>query len=75
MEREGPLNAYAIADTANGESPADAAALHFDDDTFEVLKPLAVTFNDLDVNADGVADLELGEIRSKLLFFELSDDV
>ena len=72
---EGSLNADTVADTANGEGLADAAALHLDDDAFKVLKPLAVAFNDLDVNTHGVADLELGEVGTKLLFFELSDDV
>ncbi len=72
---EGSLNTDAVAYAANGEGLADAAALHLDDDAFKVLKPLAVTFNDLDVNTHGVADLELGEVGTKLLFFELSDDV
>lgn len=73
--REGSLNTDAVAYAANGEGLADAAALHLDDDAFKVLKPLAVAFNDLDVNTHGVADLELGEVGTKLLFFELSDDV
>ena len=72
---EGSLNTDAVAYAANGEGLADAAALHLDDDAFKVLKPLAVAFNDLDVNTHGVADLELGEVGTKLLFFELSDDV
>ena len=71
----GSLNTDAVAYAANGEGLADAAALHLDDDAFKVLKPLAVAFNDLDVNTHGVADLELGEVGTKLLFFELSDDV
>ena len=72
---EGSLNTDAVAYAANGEGLADTAALHLDDDAFKVLKPLAVAFNDLDVNTHGVADLELGEVGTKLLFFELSDDV
>ena len=72
---EGSLNTDAVAYAANGEGLADAAALHLDDDAFKVLKPLAVAFNDLDVNTHGVADLKLGEVGTKLLFFELSDDV
>ena len=71
---EGSLNTDAVAYAANGEGLADAAALHLDDDAFKVLKPLAVAFNDLNVNTHGVADLELGEVGTKLLFFELSDD-
>lgn len=43
---ESPLNAYTVADTANGESLADAAALHFDDDAFKILEPFAVSFNE-----------------------------
>ena len=72
---EGSLNTDAVAYAANGEGLADAAALHLDDDAFKVLKPLAVALNDLDLNTHGVADLELGEVGTKLLFFELSDDV
>ncbi len=72
---EGSLNTDAVAYAANGEGLADAAALHLDYDAFKVLKPLAVAFNDLNVNTHGVADLELGEVGTKLLFFELSDDV
>ena len=72
---EGSLNTDAVAYAANGEGLADAAALHLDDDAFKVLKPLAVAFNDLNVNTHGVADLELGEVGTKLVFFELSDDV
>ena len=72
---EGSLNTDAVAYAANGEGLADAAALHLDDDAFKVLKPLAVAFNDLNVNTHGVADLKLGEVGTKLLFFELSDDV
>lgn len=72
---ESPLNAYTVADTANGESLADAAALHFDDDAFKILEPFAVSFNDLNVYANGVTDFELGKIGTKLLFFEFSDDV
>ena len=53
----------------------DAAALHFDDDAFKILEPFAVSFNDLNVYANGVTDFELGKIGTKLLFFEFSDDV
>ena len=73
--RESPLDTDTVADAANGETLADAAALHLDNDALEVLEPLAVAFNDLDVYANGIADLELGEVCSELLFFELSDDV
>ena len=72
---ESPLNANAVADSADCEALADTAALHLNHDTFEVLEPLAVAFNNLDEDANGVADLELGKICSKLLFFELTDDV
>ena len=72
---ESPLNTYTVADTANGESLADAAALHFDDDAFKILEPFAVSLNDLNVYANGVTDFELGKIGTKLLFFEFSDDV
>ena len=73
--REGTLNADAVAHTTDGEGLADAAALHLDNDTLEILKTLTGTFDDLNVNADGVADLELGEICAELLFFEFLNDV
>lgn len=72
---KGSLNTDAVAYAANGEGFADAAALHLYDDAFEILKSLAIAFNDLNVNTHCVADLELGEVGAKLLFFELSDDV
>ena len=72
---ESPLNTNTVADAANGEALADTAALHLDNDAFEVLEPLAVAFNNLYIDPDGVADLEFGEVGSDLLFFEFSDDV
>lgn len=71
---EGPLNADTVADTANGEGLADAAALHLNNDSLEVLKPLVIALDNLNEYTNGVANLELGEVGAKLLFFELSDD-
>ena len=75
MVGEGTLNADAVAHTADGEGLADTAALHLDDDAFEVLKALAGAFNDLNVNTDGITDLELGKVSAELLFFEFLNDV
>ena len=72
---EGTLNADAVAHTTDGEGLADTAALHLDDDAFEVLKTLAGTLDDLYVNTNGVTDLKLGQIRAELLLFEFLNDV
>ena len=72
---ERALNADAVAHTTDGEGPAETAALHLDNDTLKVLKTLTGTFNDLNVYADGIADLKLGKIGTELLFFEFLNDV
>ena len=69
---ESPLNTYTVADTANGESLADAAALHFDDDAFKILEPFAVSFNDLNVYAKNVSPISsLGRIRNEAALFRV----
>lgn len=73
--RESTLNADAVAHTANGEGLADAAALHLDNDALEVLKTLTGALDDLDVNADCVADLKLGQICTELLLLKFLNDV
>lgn len=45
----------AIGDAAHGDGLLDAAVLLGDDGAFEDLDTLAVSFLDMDVNADGVA--------------------
>lgn len=71
---EGTLNADAVSNVTDGEGLADAATLHFDDDTLEVLQTLFVAFDNFVSNADGVADLKLRQVGSQLFFFQLADD-
>src|SRR4051794_17119914 len=54
MYREGPLDADAEADLANGEGLADAAALAADDVTGEDLDPGAGALDDLHMHLDRV---------------------
>ena len=62
MQREAALDAYAVGHTADGVSGSDAGAAPLQHDAFENLKPLALAFTYLDVNADGVAGAKVGEV-------------
>ena len=74
MQRERTLDAYAIRGAANGERFADGAVATGDDGAFKGLKTLAGTFDDLDLNADGIANVELRDVVAKLLRFDGADD-
>src|SRR6478609_4900965 len=58
VDREHALDALAVADAADGEILVDAAALVGDDDAGENLDALLVTFTDLGVHTDAIANLE-----------------
>ena len=72
---EGTLHAHAVGDTADGEGLADAAALHLDDDAFEVLQTLVGAFHDLHVHPDLIADLQLRQVGTQLFFFQFLNDI
>ena len=55
MDGEHLFHTDAIGDAAHGDGLLDAAVLLGDDGAFEDLDTLAVSFLDMDVNADGVA--------------------
>src|SRR6201991_822156 len=68
---EHALHAGAVRDLAHGEGGMQAAAALGNDDTFERLDALAVTFLDLDVDDHGVARTEIRQLAGDLLGFEL----
>ena len=70
MQGEHLLNAHAVGDTADGEGLLDAAVLLGDDGALEDLDTLAAAFLDLQVDADGIADLDDGGLLFLVLFSE-----
>src|SRR6202021_2800802 len=73
MHREYSLDADAVRNLAHGEGRAVGAAIHFDHDAFEGLDALFLAFDDLDVNANRVADAEFRQVLTQAPLFELLD--
>jgi hypothetical protein len=73
VERENTLDALAEAHLADGEGWLRATAFG-DDGAFEGLGALFVAFLDADVNADGVAWSEAGNVGALGLGQQLGDD-
>ena len=67
MHGEDALDALAEADLANGDGLAEPRVVAGDQDAFENLQPLLVAFLDLDVDPDGIARPELGDIGPLVL--------
>lgn len=67
IDREGPLDADARGDLADGEGLRDATATALDDHAFEDLVTFFFVLDDADVHFDGVARGERGDIAAKLL--------
>ena len=61
-QREGPFDAYAVGYLPDGERGCVTFALTFDDLTFEALDTLLVAFNDLVVDRDVIAGLEVRDL-------------
>ena len=74
MKRPGLLNADTVGCLTDCESLSCAAALSLQDNAFENLNSFAVTFLDLSVYADRVADAEICDAFLKLGLFNLLDD-
>ena len=70
VHRERPLDSDAERLLAHGEGLAHAGALALDDDSLEDLEAAALTLDHLEVHADGVARLELGQVGSQLSLLE-----
>jgi hypothetical protein len=70
VEREGSLDANAERLLADGERLTHASALPLDDDALEDLDATALAFDDLEVDAHGVAGLELRQVGSQLSLLE-----
>ena len=75
MQRENLLDADAIGQTADGDGLLDATVLLGDHNALEDLDTLAGAFLDLDVDADGVADVGNGLLSLHLLAFEFLDEI
>ena len=75
MQREGTLNAYAIGSATNGESFTHGTVAAGDNDAFKRLETLTGTFNNLNLNADGVADVESGDVGLELGALDGTDDL
>ena len=75
VQRESTLNADAVRNTANGERFTDAAITLSHHSAFKSLKTLAATFHNLHVNANGVTDVELGQIGAELSLLDGTNDL
>ncbi len=67
MQGECAFHTNPVGNFPHREGFGNAASPPLDDDAFEHLNPFALTFDHLDVHADGVTRLEIGDIASKLL--------
>ena len=75
VERERPLDTDAERLLPHRERLADPRALALDDDAFEDLHAAALTLDHLEVDAHGVACLELGQVSPQLALFEKLDGI
>ena len=77
MERENALDAGAEADAADGEGGAGGAALLGNHNAFERLNAFldlfAFAFEEADIDADGIARTELGEVFAQLRVMKLTN--
>src|SRR5437660_11965496 len=67
MHHKGALDADAARDPADGDLLVDAAVTHAEHGPLEVLKALAVPFDDPHADAHGVSGPDLGQIGLQLL--------
>ena len=63
MNGEGTLNTNAEGNLADGEGLANACTLAANDEALEDLDTVVLTFNDLNVNVQGVTGAECGDGR------------
>ena len=73
MERKDPLDADAAGNPSDGEvGGGPVAVLKADDNTLEHLDPLPVPFTNPEVDLDGIAGAEVGDIGVEFGFKQLS---
>ena len=65
MEGENPLDADSVRYLAHRKGRAVAAAIDLDHDPFELLEPLLLAFNDLDLNSQRIAGAKRGQILAQ----------
>src|SRR5208282_3508011 len=74
MQGENPLDADSVRYFAHRKSRAVAAAIDLDHDPFELLEPLLLAFNDLDLNSQRIAGAKRGQILAQSTILEFLDD-
>ena len=74
MHRKDSLDADSVRNLPDREGGAVCAAIDLDHDAFEGLDALFLAFDDLDVNANPIADAEFGQVLAEPPLFELLDN-
>ena len=74
MQGKDSLDADSVGNFPDGESGAVCAAIDLDHDALEGLDALLLAFDDLDVNANPIADAEFGQVLAEAPLFELLDN-
>src|SRR5882762_3577212 len=74
MHRKDPLDADSVRNFPDREGGAVCAAIDLDHDAFEGLDALLLAFDDLDVNANPIADAKFGQVLAEPPLFELLDN-
>src|SRR5262249_52348534 len=69
VDGENAFHAFAVADPADSERLVETAAAPADDDAGKNLDSFLVAFHDFGVDADGIADIELGGFLAELFRF------
>ena len=74
VQRERTLDADAVRHATHGERLTDAAIALGHHSAFKSLKTLAAAFHNLHENANGVTDVELGQIGAELSLLDGTND-
>src|SRR5882672_5577604 len=74
MHRKDSLDADSVRNFPDRESGAVCAPINLDHDALEGLDALLLAFDDLDVNANPIADAEFGQVLAEPPLFELLDN-
>src|ERR1700688_1245605 len=74
MHWKDSLDADAVGNFPDREGGAVCATIDLDHDALEGLDALLLAFDDLDVNANRIADAEFGQVLAEPPLFELLDN-